>query len=106
MTLLTLELEPELYEYLRQEASRLGNSIEKTAEIILYQRLTIPAPATEKARAIEALRKAGLLTELGPEMQKRAAQANLSLEEVRAALDASEGKPLSEIIIEMRGPKQ
>jgi hypothetical protein len=38
-------------------------------------------------------------------MKKRAKQANLSLEEVQAALDAAEGKPLSEVILEMRGPK-
>ena len=105
MTLLTLELEPELYENLRQEASRLGKSLEKTAETILYQRLNPPATPSDKAKAIEALKKAGLLAELGPEMKKRAEQANLSLDEVRAALDAAPGKPLSEIIIEMRGPK-
>lgn len=105
MTLLTLELEPELYEHLRLEAARLDKSLEKTAETILTQRLIIPAPPDEKAKAIEALRKAGLLTELGPEIQKRAQEANLSLAEVQAALDAAEGKPLSEIILEMRGPK-
>jgi hypothetical protein len=105
MTLLTLELEPELYEHLREEASRLGKSLEKTAETILSQRLTTPTPLSEKDKAIAALRKAGLLTELGPEMKKRADQADLSLEEVRAALDATAGKPLSELIIEMRGPK-
>ena len=105
MTLLTLELEPELYEHLRKEAARLNKSLEKTAETILSQRLVVPAPPGEKVKAIEALRKAGLLTELGPEMQERAKQANLSLAEVQAALDAAEGKPLSEIILEMRGPK-
>ena len=105
MTVLTLELEPELYEHLRKEAARLDKSLEKTAETILSQQLVIPTPASEKTKAIEALRKAGLLTELGPEMKKRAEQANLSLKEVQAALDAAEGKPLSEIILEMRGPK-
>lgn len=105
MTLLTLELQPELYERLRKEAEQLGETVEKTAETIISQRLIAPAPAGEKAKAIAALRAAGLLTELDPEEIKRSQQVTMTLEEIRAALDASEGKPLSEVIIEMRGPK-
>ncbi len=46
---------------------------------------------------------AGLLTELSPEEKQRAAQSAATLEEVRAALDRAGGKPLSELILEMRG---
>ncbi len=106
MTLLTLELEPELYENLREEAARLGKTMETTATTILYQRLASPAPATEKAKAIEALRKAGLLTELSPDEIKRTQQVTMRMEEIRAALGKAGGKPLSELIIEMRGPKE
>lgn len=56
-------------------------------------------------RAIAALRAAGLLAELGPEEKQRAAQSTTTLEEVQAALDRAGGKPLNELILEMRGPK-
>jgi hypothetical protein len=65
-----------------------------------------PPPMSERERAIEALRAAGLLTELGPEEKQRAAQCTTTLEEVRAALDRAGGPPLSELILEMRGPKE
>jgi hypothetical protein len=39
-------------------------------------------------------------------MKKRARQATMSLEEIRAALDRAGGQPLSELILEMRGPKE
>jgi len=51
------------------------------------------------------LRAAGLLTELSPEEKERATRAILSLEEARAVLDRAGGKPLSEVIPEMRGSK-
>lgn len=107
MTLLTLELEPELYENLRQEAVHRKATLEKTAQALLSERLNLlPTTAmSEREQVTAVLQAAGLLTELGPEMQKRAAQADLTLEEVRAALDASEGQPLSELIIEMRDSK-
>ncbi|MFO7679004.1 MAG: hypothetical protein R6X34_03055 [Chloroflexota bacterium] len=108
MNTLMLELTPDLYSRLRQEAERIGKPLEKTAQELLAQRLE-SAPIVEKSereRVREALQAAGLLTELGPEMKKRAQQATMTLEEVRAALDKSEGEPLSELILEMRGPKE
>lgn len=38
-------------------------------------------------------------------MQERAERSTASLDEIQAAFDNSEGKPLSEIVIELRGPK-
>lgn len=107
MTLLTLELEPEQYEHLRREAMHRKATVEKTAQTLLIEQLEhlIHPVLSEREQATAVLQAAGLLTELGPEMQKRAAQADLTLEEVRAALDASAGQPLSELIIEMRGSK-
>jgi hypothetical protein len=55
--------------------------------------------------SVAAMRAAGLLAEPSPAMLARAARATLTLEEISAALDRAEGKPLSEIIIEQRGPK-
>jgi hypothetical protein len=62
--------------------------------------------AGERERATEALRAAGLLTELSPAEKALADQSALTLEEARAILDRAGGKPLSEIILEMRGPKE
>jgi hypothetical protein len=63
------------------------------------------APQGERERATEALRAAGLLTELSPAEKARAAQSTLTLDEARAILDRAGGKPLSEVVLEMRGPK-
>jgi hypothetical protein len=108
MTMLTLELPTELYERLRLEAEHVGESVQTTAQKLLAERLTVPTPAPpgERERAIAVLRAAGMLAELGPEMKMRAQRSTMTLEEVRAALDKAGGKPLSELILEMRGPKE
>lgn len=109
MTTLTLELTPDVYERLRQEATRQGKSIKHAAQELLTEQLLAPPvspPLSERERVREALRAAGLLAELGPEMKKRAAQATMTLEEVQAALDRAGGQPLSELILDMRGPKE
>lgn len=104
MTTLTLELPAELYEGLRLESERRGETMQTLAQKLLAEQLA--SPPTEREQAIAALRAAGLLAELGPEEKQRAAQSTATLEEVRAALDRAGGKPLSELILEMRGPKE
>jgi hypothetical protein len=72
-----------------------------------YRVVLVPqAPQGERERATEALRAAGLLAEPSTEMQRLAAESTLTLDEARAILDRAGGKPLSEIILEMRGPKE
>jgi hypothetical protein len=109
MTRITLDLSPELYERLTAEAARLGKSSQHVAQEWLAERLTpaapSPTPTGDRAQAIKALRDAGLLTELSAEEQVRASQSSATLNEVRAAMDRAGGKPLSELILEMRGPK-
>ncbi|HEX5504260.1 MAG TPA: hypothetical protein VFW96_16665 [Thermomicrobiales bacterium] len=110
MATLTLELPPDLYERLRAEAERQGKPAADVAQEWLAERLPAPPPAPapagdrEQVRAI--LRAAGLLVEPTPEERARAAAVTVTLEEVRAALDRAGGRPLSEIILEMRGPKE
>ncbi len=108
MATLTLELPPELYERLRLTADQLGTSVEAVAQAWLAERLASqhPTPVSDRERARAALHAAGLLTELGPEGKERAARSTATLEEVSAALDRAGGKPLSELILEMRGPKE
>jgi hypothetical protein len=52
-----------------------------------------------------ALRAAGKLADLTPGEKAIAAQSTLTLDEARAILDRAGGKPLSEIVLEMRGSK-
>ena len=114
MTTLTLELPQEVYQRLHQEADRMGQTMEAVAAAWLSERLQPvaprddvppPAPPGERERARDVLRAAGLLAELGPELKRRAEQSTATLEEVQAAFARAGGKPLSEIVIEMRGPK-
>ena len=104
MSQLTIDVRPDVLERLRREATRTGKPIEKVASELLDERLPTIS-VNERERARDVLRAAGLLTELGPELKQRAAQSTASLEEVSAALSRAGGKPLSEIVIEQRGPK-
>ena len=107
MAALPLELPPEMYARLRAEAERL---VERLAEAPLTTPATgdrpSPAPMSDRDRTTEVLRAAGLLAEPSPEMRRLAAESTMTLEEVSAALDRAGGKPLSELILEMRGPKE
>jgi hypothetical protein len=105
MTAVTIELPPDLYERLSREAEQAERPVEALIEEWLARHFPPPAPADERARRREVLRAAGLLTELGPELKQRAARATASLEEIQATFARAGGKPLSEIVIEQRGPK-
>ena len=105
MTTLTLELPPDLFERVRKEAEQDKKPIETVIEELLVQRFPPPAPASERERAREVLRAAGLLMEPTPEMLAIAAESTATLDEVQAAFARIGGKPLSDIAIEQRGPK-
>ncbi len=105
MTALTVELPPELYARLREEAERQGKPPEGIAREWLAERL-IPSSSTgNRERSIAAMHAAGLLADPSPAMMARAARATMTLDEVSAALDRADGKSLSAIILEQRGPK-
>lgn len=105
MTTLTIELAPDIYRRLREAAAQQGKPVKELAEEWIAERIQ-PAQQSERERAREVLRAAGLLTELGPELKKRAAEATMTLEEINDAFARAGGKPLSEIVIEQRGPKE
>lgn len=105
MTNLKIKLPSELYERLQQEAKRSGRPADDLAQEWLAERLEKPETKSERELATEALRRAGLLTELSPKEKERARRSKATLEEVRAALDRAGGKPLSEIVLEQRGQK-
>lgn len=106
MTILTIEVPPQVYERLHTVAQQRHTTIENVAREWLVEQSTDAGPLSERDRATAALRAAGLLTELSPEEKARAAQSTLTLDEARAILDRAGGKPLSEIVLEMRGPKE
>jgi hypothetical protein len=112
MATLLIDIPAEIYNQLRAMATQQGRQVEEVAQDWLIEHsaqirtdLPPPAPASERERAIAVLRDAGLLVESGPALKARAARSTLTLEQARAILDRSGGKPLSEIISEMRGPK-
>jgi len=106
MAVLTLKLAPETYRRLREEAVRLGKSPQVVAEEWLVERLVPPTavPGSERERARQAFRAAGLLTALGPNLRRMADPA-VRLEDVSAALGRAGGKTLGEIVLEQRGPR-
>lgn len=113
MTTVTITLPSEIYDQLHASARQQGRQIEEVVQAWLIEHsaqlrtdLSLSAPAGERERAISVLRNAGLLTESGPEMKARAQRARLTLEQARVILDRPGGKPLSEIILEMRGAKE
>lgn len=108
MTLLTLELPADLYDRLRHRAARIGKTPQQLAEGLLVQELTGPPGDnnSEREKVTEVLGAAGLLTSLTLEEKQRAESSALTLTEVQTALDRAGGKPLSQVIIEMRGPKE
>ncbi len=106
MTALTLDLPAELYERLHAEAERLGKPVATLAQEWLAERLPASPPTRDRDRVRDALRAAGLLAEPSAEMLRLAGESTMTLEEVRAALDRAGGQPLSELILEMRGPKE
>ena len=63
MNTLMLELTPDLYSRLRQEAERIGKPLEKTAQELLAQRLesATPGEKSDRDRVREELQAASLL---------------------------------------------
>ena len=107
MTTLTLDLPTDVFARLKQRAAGAGKPIETVASELLVEQMSQPLPEPHAAREAvwDILRDAGLLAELTPSEQRRGAEADASLDEVSAALDGAGGPDLSDLIIEMRGPK-
>jgi hypothetical protein len=105
MTTLTLELPPEAYHRLHEEAHHQGKSPQLVAQEWLIERLSPlnPAPDSTREQVRQALRAAGLLVGLSLELRRRADPTGQP-EDVEAALARAGGKPLSEIVLEQQGP--
>jgi plasmid stability protein len=106
MTTLTLDLPPDLLERLRSAAAQQQKPVDAVVRDWIEERLPPPKAASHRDTTRAALQTAGLLTEPGPHMKQRAARSKATLDEVRASLDRAGGKPLSEVVLEMRGPEE
>ena len=85
-------------EIINQRADYLD---EETSDALTYQvRQTINDPLDY------VLSQAGLLTKLGPELQKRALSATMSLDEVVQIMTEADGLSLNEILMEQRTAKE
>lgn len=96
-----------VYERLRAAAEAQGKPIELLAREWLDEKSAALAPHAlpEREQLRAALRAAGLLAAPSSEMLRLADESTLTLDEARTILDRAGGAPLSEIILEMRGPK-
>lgn len=101
---LLIELPIEVYEKLKSKAYNLGKSPQELVQELVISQLDESQTETlsERERGRQALLTVGILTELGPELKKRASQNIISLEEAQQILRNAKGKTLSEIVIEQR----
>jgi hypothetical protein len=107
MTNIIVELESSEYERLSEEAKRLGKTPDDLVQEWVSERLkkSQSDQLDNKKQTIQALRAAGLLAEISPGLRKLA-DLSIPLEEVQQALSRDKnGKSLSQIVIEGRGPK-
>jgi plasmid stability protein len=105
MTVLTINLPDHIYEQLRATAHHQHTTIEAVAEEWLVEK-SATSELSGRTQLQAVLRAAGKLVAPSPQMQRLAAESTLTLDEARAILDRAGGKPLSEVILEMRGPKE
>ncbi len=115
MAAITLHLPAHIVQRLEEEAQRTGRQPSEVAETILVEHLASEAE-TERDKAIRVLREAGMLSALSDDMiafaeklRQEANASSLTDEELQAEIEADlkkvGGQPLSEIILEQRGPK-
>lgn len=103
MATVVIELPPETYAALQDRAERAGKSLEALSRELLETALQHQAAPARSTR--EILEAAGMLREIGPTLQSKIIPG-VTLEDVREALSRGGGPPLSEILLEQRGPKE
>jgi hypothetical protein len=106
MITLTLELQPEVYRRLHEEADRLRKPPQLVAQEWLVEQLTRSTltPGDDRQKVRQVLRAASLLTEVGPDLRK-CANPTVQMEDVEAALGRTGATLLSEIVLKQRGTK-
>jgi HicB family len=103
---LTVRLPSKLHEQLKQRARQNDQSLNKIVVEALQEGITHPVeyPLSEHEKYQKVLRDSGMLMELGPEWSKGLEDVPLlTHEELQEKLKGC--PPLSDIIIEDRGPR-
>jgi predicted transcriptional regulator len=103
MPTIVIDLSPEMYRRLQEEARHVG----KAPEAFTRELLETPLHAQEEPRsrtAWEVLQAAGRVHPLS-EALRRQIIPGVSLDELRRVLTEAAGPTLSAIILEQRGPK-
>ncbi len=107
-TTLAIELPSEVYRRLQQKAAEIDIAIGKLAseaiETWLASSDDVQDRRHKREQVRQKLRQAGLFRPLSEQLRNRIIP-DVKHEEVESALARAGGKPLSEIIIEQRGPK-
>jgi len=135
MDTLTITLSPEVHRQLKKKAEQAelppetvaqelltrqllplaeeaGHVLREASLVIGYGPHIRPVPVaqpdaeTEREKLARLLHKAGMLSEIGPRMRRLVKTTPIDHDEAIAILARAEGKPLSEIILEQRGPRE
>ena len=107
--LLTRQLSPLADETGHEKTPRI---LREASPQIAYRPYIRPMPIvrsnaeTERDKLARLLRQAGMLSEIGPRMRRLVKTTPVNHDKVVAILTRAGGKPLSEIILEQRGPKR
>ncbi|MFB0534662.1 MAG: hypothetical protein ACETWR_06740 [Anaerolineae bacterium] len=103
MSTIVIDIPPETYERLEEQARKAG----KAPETLTRELLETALQAREEARprtAREVLQALGRVRPLSETLRSKIIPG-VTLDEVRIALTHAAGPSLSEIILEQRGPK-
>lgn len=103
MNTITIDIPPEVYERLKEQARSAGKAPEVLSRELLESALReAKAPPHRTARdVLETLDRVRPLSET----LRRRIIPGVTLDEVRMALNQTTGPSLSEIVLEQRGPK-
>ncbi len=103
MSAITIDISPETYQKLAEQACNTGKKIEVLSSELLEDALTSRETARPKT-AREVLQAKGQVRPLADTLRRRIIPG-VTLDEVRKALTQAGGPSLSDIILAQRGPK-
>lgn len=103
MSTIMIDLPPETYKRLEEQARGVGKALEAFTRELLETALQAPEEAPPRT-AREILQAAGRVRPLSAALRCKIIPG-VTLDEVRMALAQAAGPSLSEIIVEQRGPK-
>ncbi len=117
MSQITIEISPETYQRVKQQARRQHQSVDSLVRHLVEQNFDAAddangmtrveaKPQETPQRLRERLEAAGVLRPLGPALEQQIETYGVPIhEEVREWLAQAEGPSLSEIVDQQRGPK-